>query len=384
MTLLPKVKLKTLVSFPAAVFGGTGLAVRKENGNFYFDLAFGELAQVSAVPTAALPTTFFALWESTTDTYRRMSVPDMQTQIGGGGGGGGIPEAPLDGFLYGRQGSGAVGAWAKGVKLAGDTMTGALVLNADPAVALGAATKQYVDAHSGGSTLVPGHLPGEPAGGNAAAGEVGEYFVCKMNNQSNTVAISIASPAVITEAGHGRSALSSVMFTTTGSLPTGITAGTTYYVMGGASLTTNTYQIATTIANAVAGTAVNTSGSQSGTHTSNYPSIATGVAKDIMALLLPAGDYRVQGTTQFVAGSGASMTFLGEWLSTVSATFNSDLNSGYASYNGNAQVNYSSGIPTSLTRFSLAAQGIVYLSALLNFTAAGFAVYGGMHAWRSR
>jgi hypothetical protein len=37
---------------------------------------------------------------------------------------GGIPEAPTDGALYGRQSSG----WQKGVKLAGDTMTGTLVM----------------------------------------------------------------------------------------------------------------------------------------------------------------------------------------------------------------------------------------------------------------
>jgi hypothetical protein len=35
---------------------------------------------------------------------------------------------------------------------AGSTMTGALVLNADPALNLGAATKQYVDAVAGSAT----------------------------------------------------------------------------------------------------------------------------------------------------------------------------------------------------------------------------------------
>jgi hypothetical protein len=39
--------------------------------------------------------------------------------------------------------------------LVGGTVTGALILAADPAVALGAATKQYVDAHSGGLTEAP-------------------------------------------------------------------------------------------------------------------------------------------------------------------------------------------------------------------------------------
>ena len=40
------------------------------------------------------------------------------------------------------------GAWAKVLPLTGGTLTGSVILNADPTVALGAATKQYVDAHT--------------------------------------------------------------------------------------------------------------------------------------------------------------------------------------------------------------------------------------------
>lgn len=87
MTDFPDLKLKALVSFPAAVFGGTGLAVRQESGNFYFDLAYGELAQIAAVPTPAEPTTFLALWEQIQNTYQRISITDLKTEFGGGGGG---------------------------------------------------------------------------------------------------------------------------------------------------------------------------------------------------------------------------------------------------------------------------------------------------------
>jgi len=52
------------------------------------------------------------------------------------------------------------------------------------------------------------------------------------------------------------------VFTTTGALPTGITAGTTYYVIA-AGLTANAFEVSATRG----GSAVNTSGSQSGTHT---------------------------------------------------------------------------------------------------------------------
>jgi len=52
-----------------------------------------------------------------------------------------LSDAPSDGSDYGRKN----GAWDKVVPLAGGTMTGALILAADPAAALGAATKQYAD-----------------------------------------------------------------------------------------------------------------------------------------------------------------------------------------------------------------------------------------------
>lgn len=82
---------------------------------------------------------------------------------------------------------------------------------------------------------------------------------------ASTVTMTIASPCVVTWNAHGLNEGQPVVFTTTGALPTGITAGTTYYISKGPA--TNTFSVSTTVANAVAGTSVNTSGSQSGTHT---------------------------------------------------------------------------------------------------------------------
>lgn len=75
-----------------------------------------------------------------------------------------------------------------------------------------------------------------------------------------TITVTIASPGVVTWTGHTLSNGDIVVFTTTGALPTGITAGTSYYVVNAA---TNTFQISATSG----GAAINTSGSQSGTHT---------------------------------------------------------------------------------------------------------------------
>lgn len=78
---------------------------------------------------------------------------------------------------------------------------------------------------------------------------------------SSAVAITIATPGVVTWNNHGLAAGAGVVFSNTGGgLPTGITAGVTYYVVNPAA---NTFQIAAT----VGGAAINTTGSQSGTQT---------------------------------------------------------------------------------------------------------------------
>jgi len=77
-----------------------------------------------------------------------------------------------------------------------------------------------------------------------------------------TFTVTIASPAVFTLTSHGLIDGDSVYFTTTGALPTGLTANTIYYVIS-AGLGANTFQVSAT----VGGSAINTSVSQSGTHT---------------------------------------------------------------------------------------------------------------------
>jgi hypothetical protein len=75
------------------------------------------------------------------------------------------------------------------------------------------------------------------------------------------VTMTIASPAVVTWTAHTLVAGDAVVFNTTGALPTGITAGTTYFVIA-AGLTANAFQFSAT----PGGAAVNTSGTQSGAH----------------------------------------------------------------------------------------------------------------------
>ena len=81
---------------------------------------------------------------------------------------------------------------------------------------------------------------------------------------SGTGIVSVASPGVVTWTAHGLREGAPVVFTGAG-LPTGITAGTVYYVSKSPS--TNSFKVSTTLANAYAGTSVNTSGSSTGTQT---------------------------------------------------------------------------------------------------------------------
>jgi hypothetical protein len=75
-----------------------------------------------------------------------------------------------------------------------------------------------------------------------------------------TATMTIASPCVVTATGHGLTSGDPIQLTTSGALPTGLTAGTTYYAV---VLDANTFNLAATLG----GANINTSGTQSGTHT---------------------------------------------------------------------------------------------------------------------
>lgn len=82
------------------------------------------------------------------------------------------------------------------------------------------------------------------------------------------VTLSIATPCIVTLEDHGLLTGDKINITTTGALPTGLSAGD-YYVISiydGDDLDVDTFSLATTYANAIAGTKIATSGSQSGVH----------------------------------------------------------------------------------------------------------------------
>jgi len=85
--------------------------------------------------------------------------------------------------------------------------------------------------------------------------------------QQNTTTMTIADPCVASMTAHGLSNGDPIKFATTGALPTGVNAGTTYFAR---VVSVDTFNLYDTAAHAIAGGAtgrVATSGTQSGTHT---------------------------------------------------------------------------------------------------------------------
>lgn len=183
------------------------------------------------------------------------------------------------------------------------TLGGAFTINGTTGSTLNIGTGGALTA---GAYAAAGQLPGTATNDNATAGNVGEYQQTGLNNiaSGTTVTISQASPAVITYTAHPFSAtclngatgvkcVQPVFFTTSIGLPSPLVASTTYYV-DPASITTNTFQIATTAVNALAGTDINTTTSGSGTQTAfAAATAATNNIFSVFALQLSAGDWRI-------------------------------------------------------------------------------------------
>jgi hypothetical protein len=128
---------------------------------------------------------------------------------------------------------------------------------------------------------------------------------------SATVTITIAAPGVVSWVGHGLSVGTPVIFTTTGALPTGITADTTYYAI---IVDANSIRLATSFANALAGTAITTTGTQSGTHTARRGAIAQQFGpQDTLSVSsrqnIDGADFIIRGSRSIGNKPGGSIVF---------------------------------------------------------------------------
>jgi len=164
-------------------------------------------------------------------------------------------------YVYNRTGTTYNLSTTAGVALtatitAGATFTGSI-----------SGTTLTVTAITGGAVNVGQVISGTGITGGTSitalgtgAGGLGTYTVSVSQTVASTTITAVATPGVITVA-TAPANNDQVVFSTTGTLPTGITAGTAYYVV---NRTSTTFQISATSG----GTAINTSGfSQTGTHT---------------------------------------------------------------------------------------------------------------------
>ena len=258
---------------------------------------------------------------------------------------------------------------ATGVSMSGDATlanTGAVTVTKTS----GAAFTSY-------ATAAVGQLPGTTTNDNASAGNIGEYLYCTAVKQNANVTISNASPCVVTWSGHGLNGWTPVVFTTTGSLPAGLTAGTVYWVIP-SSITASTFEVSSSIG----GSAVNTTSNGSGTQTCTvgYP-LTTSTETSVGALSLTAGDWDVWGMVQYVPTGLATTYFTG--LSSAVNTLGNGTE--YALLNG---VTFASGAPqvqlAPPLRFSLSATTTIYMTSNALFSTGAMIATGSLYARRVR
>ena len=109
------------------------------------------------------------------------------------------------------------------------------------------------------------------------------YWNGYIGTQPKSFTITIATPGVVSLSSGSLIDGTAIVLESTGTLPTGLTIGTTYYVGG---VSGATFKLATSYANALAGTFITTSGTQTGTHyilPNGIPVTSLGGASDVPA-----------------------------------------------------------------------------------------------------
>lgn len=129
-----------------------------------------------------------------------------------------------------------------------------------------------------------------------------------VNQSTATVTISNATPAVVTWNSHGLSAEDPVVFTTSGSLPTGLVVDYCYYVSA-TGLSANSFQVSAT----PGGASLATSSAGSGTHTASSARTGAVVLRDTCVDELGSAVFNFQGN-RFEGNRGSDLR--AEYMST--------------------------------------------------------------------
>jgi hypothetical protein len=120
-------KIKTIPSYPANILGGAGIEVTKASGHVTVDLAHGEFATQTAIPTS--PTNTVLTYDTATGTY--VNIPSSLL----GGAVAGISDAPINSKMYGRYNANWVDAWASPILTGNPTAPTPAALDNDTSIA---------------------------------------------------------------------------------------------------------------------------------------------------------------------------------------------------------------------------------------------------------
>lgn len=157
-----------------------------------------------------------------------------------------------------------------------------------------------------GFLLPPGHLWCD---GSAVSRTTYSALYNNLVPLLGTFTVTIATPAVVTLNAHALQTGDAVFLTTTGALPTGLAINTLYYAI---RIDANTFNLATSRANAYAATKIATSGTQSGVHSLN--SCAWGLGDGTTTFTLPDLRGRTTFGNDSMGGTVASRLTLADAL----------------------------------------------------------------------
>lgn len=149
------------------------------------------------------------------------------------------------------------------------------------------------------------------------------YTTVGSTAEVGTFTVTIASPALFTLTSHGLNVGDTVTITTNGSLPTGLSTNTIYYVIS-SGLSFDEFRLSTTDG----GAAINTSGSQSGDHTLHMAQVYIGAA----------GSTTYSGTLSTVTGNRTCFNVV---FTDGTTTITDDKNGGFSG--GTGTINYATG-----------------------------------------
>lgn len=264
------------------------------NGN-----AFGNVSGGTAAPGALSPTQLTTLvnlataslsgavpaFPNNTTTFLRGDLSYQTLNCGALSGAGAICSLGIGSGLQSTGGNLAIAAPTASLTAADQVLSGGAVVtplslaSGNITLDCGGRPLQYI-VNTGAFSITPSYAGGDGScalkvinGNGAGAVTPAQYKVgsntgdpfATTTRGSATCTITIASPGVVTYTAHGLQSFEPVYITTSGALPTGLTAGTVYYVI---FVGVNSFQLSAT----PNGSAINTSGSQSGTHTCVEPS----------------------------------------------------------------------------------------------------------------